>query len=197
MSTNTNRLLIDVDGTVCHNLPRICEHVNAKYDLSTTPEDVTEWSFHFEEIDKRIGEVAAHLLQNRTSWYIDDLSMFDNVKPVLKELNDIGLDLVVATHRPPETHEATERWFQDRDIPYDKFVEQVPENKAELRGDVLIDDHHEQVARAANTGKIGILMDQPYNNPVYHNRAYTVTSWIEVRDILEEREFIPQDGDSS
>lgn len=194
---SARRLLLDVDGTVCRNLPRICEHVNDTYGLSVTPEEVTEWSYHFEEIDQRIGEVADDLMRNKANWYIDGLAPLDDARVVLTELQEAGFEIVIVTHRLPETHEATRRWFDDHGIPFDEFVEDVPENKAELRGDVLIDDHHRQVEHAVESGKVGILMDQPYNQPVSHGRAVTVTSWIEIRDVLADQGLNSQEGDSS
>lgn len=176
------RVLVDVDGTLCRNLPRICEYVDREYGLSVDPADVDEWAYEFEEIGTDIGEVAAHLLRNRTNWYVDDLDPLPGAREGLRRLSAAGLEITIVTHRGPAAHEATREWLEENDMVYDEFLEEVPPNKGAVPGDVLVDDYHGHVSDAVAEGKLGIVMDQPYNHRP--EGAHLVDSWEAVVDLV-------------
>jgi uncharacterized HAD superfamily protein len=186
-SDSPKRALVDVDGTLCRNLPRVCEHVEVEYGLEISPEQITEWSYTFEEIGEEIEDVFDHLLSERPEWYLSELSPMEGARRGLRELKANGYEIWIVTHRPAETHHITEAWMDGHGLQYDRFVEQVPENKGDVPGDVLVDDYHGHVRDAVRKGKRGILIDHPYNRAPDHHRADVAESWREVADLLSEQ----------
>lgn len=178
------RVLVDVDGTICDDLPRVCEFIEAEYDRRISPEEITEWGYYVEDIDVELEDVFHYLFGNRPEWFLADLDPIPGSRRALERLSENGYELWIVTHRPPATHHLTERWLSDRGFTYDRFLTDVPETKADVPGDVLIDDYHEHVREVVETGRTGILMDRPYNTPLSHDRVVVASGWDDVLDLL-------------
>lgn len=183
-NSSSKRVLVDVDGTICQNLPRLCDYLELTYDITLRPEQVTEWSYEFDEIDKNIGDVFDSLFEERPEWYLSNLSPVEGSQRGLRELRANGYEVWIVTHRPAETHQLTKDWLEKCGFEYDKFVEQVPENKGKVPGAVLVDDYHQHVLDAAQVGKQGILMDHPYNCDPSHESVRVANSWNDVVTFL-------------
>jgi uncharacterized HAD superfamily protein len=185
------RILVDVDGTLCRNLVRICEYVEQEYGVTTDPEDVDEWMYEFEEAGITVGEVAETLLRDHEEWYLKPLRPLAKARIGLEQLSAAGVEIVVLTHRLPSTHATTREWLDEHDLVYDEFVEDVPENKAAVPGDVLVDDFHGNIRDAVEAGMGGILFDQPYNSSLSSPRAAVAESWDDVVHLLLEDDSFP------
>jgi 5'(3')-deoxyribonucleotidase len=177
------RVLVDVDGTLCWNLPRVCEYLDTEYGVDIEPDAISEWSYRFEGIDAEIGEVIERMLTQRPAWFLSDL---DPVPGARAALDAIGADneVWITTHRPPETHDLTRAWLADNGFSYDRFVEDVPGNKARIPGDVLVDDYHGNVRNAVDAGMLGVLFDRPYTEPVPGDRSVRVSTWADALEAL-------------
>lgn len=178
------RLLVDVDGTICNNLQRACQFIREEYGKDIHPDEITEWSYRFEDVGIELADVFEYLLRERPKWYLQDLEPVPEAKRALADLSKSGYELTIVTHRPPETHHLTKQWLSEQDFTYDEFVEDVPDNKADVDGDILIDDYHGHVRNAAEANMYSILMDRPYNTVPSHRRATVATSWDEVVEIV-------------
>lgn len=174
--------LVDVDGTLCLQLPRVCEYARTEYDLSLAPSDVTRWDHPLPELgeDRHIGHLIHELLDDHPEWFLSDLSPLDGAATALSRLRAAGHTVRIATHRTADTHHITRAWLDDNDIPYDEYVHDVPANKADLDGHVLVDDYHGHVADALAAGKRGVLMNQPYSDPTACDGAHVAGSWTDV-----------------
>lgn len=181
-----DRILVDVDGTICDNLPRACEFVEVEYGIDLSPADVTEWSYQVDGAGIPLADVFDQLLTDRPEWYLSDLEPIDGARRALRTLSSEGYEVWIVTHRPSETHDLTRRWLSDVGITYDQFVEDVPSNKAAVPGDVLVDDFHGHVQDAALAGIVGVLLDRPYNTVPAHNLAVLADGWEDVTDLLLE-----------
>lgn len=176
------RILIDVDGTLCLHLPRLCEFLEIAYGIEHPPEAITDWSYNFESAGVGIDEVITRLFDERAEWFLADLDPVPGGQAALDALSAAGHEIWIVTHRPAETHDLTRTWLAEQDISYDRYVADVPENKAAVGGDILIDDYHGHVADAVAAGMTGYAFDRPYTEPVAHDRAYTVSTWDDVLD---------------
>lgn len=183
-TNDINRLLVDVDGTLCQNLPRICEYVEMEYGVSTLPSEVDEWMYEFDEVGVTVGEVAAKLLEDLPEWYLEHLSPLPGACDGLRRLSDAGVEIAIVTHRNPETHAFTRDWLDRHDLVYDEYVEDVPDTKAVIDGDALVDDYHGNISDAVDAGMAGILIDHPYNSPLSSPRAAVAESWDEVVNLV-------------
>lgn len=180
----SQRILVDVDGTLCFNLPRLCEFVELEYGVEIAREEITDWSFRFEEAGVGIEEVITRLFEERPQWFLSDLDPVPGAKQALDALAAAGHEIQIVTHRPAETHHLTQRWLDEQGMHYDGYVEDVPANKAEVSGDVLVDDFHGHVADAVDAGMHGVLFDRPYTESVGHEQAIRVSTWTDVLDAL-------------
>lgn len=177
-------ILLDLDGTVCWQLPRVCEYLHHEYDVRVDPWSIDEWSWEVPGHDCHVGEVIAELMDERPAWFLDAAEPLPGVAGALAALSDAGYRIHVATHRTRATHDVSRGWLDRHDLPYDRFVEDVPRNKADLEGDVLVDDYHRNVADAVAAGKVGVLFRQPYSDPAVCEGAHVVDSWRDVRRLF-------------
>lgn len=180
LGAESRRILVDVDGTLCFNLPRLCEFVEREYGVEISREEITDWSFQFEEIDVGITDVITQLFDEYPEWFLADLEPVPGAREALDSLAATGHEIQIVTHRPAETHHLTQQWLDEQGMYYDGYVEDVPENKAEVTGDVLIDDFHGHIADAVDAGMQGILFDRPYTEEVGHEQAIRVSTWTDV-----------------
>ena len=177
-------LLVDLDGVVADNLPRLCTHLREEYGHDVDPADVDDWAYDVPGADGHVGTVIAELMTDRPEWYFGGMDPMDGVADALAALRE-RYRVEIATHRLPETHDVSKAWLAEHGIPYDEFHEMVPTDKGALAGDALVDDYHGNVADAIAAGKTGLLMRQPYSEPGDCDGAHVVDSWDEVRNLLE------------
>lgn len=177
-------LLVDLDGVVARQLPRLTAYLRTEYDLDVSPSDIDDWSYPLPDGDEHVGDVIQRLMRERPEWYFGGMEPADGVANALSDLrSDYRID--IATHRIPKTHDVSKAWLDDHDIPFDAFHEEVPANKGSVPGDALIDDYHGNVADALAAGKEGVLMRQPYSDPSACDGAHVADTWDDVRRIFE------------
>lgn len=178
-------VLLDLDGTVCWQLPRVAEYLDEAYGVDVHPTEIDEWSWPVPGHDCHVGEVIDELMRERPRWFLDAAEPLPGVRDALGRLSAAGYDLHVCTHRLPHTHDVSADWLDRHGVPYDHFVDEVPRDKGAVPGDVLVDDYHENVADAIAAGKTGILMRQPYSDPSACGDAHVVEEWAEVPPLFD------------
>ncbi len=176
-------LLVDLDGVVAEQLPRLCTYLRREYDHHVAPADINEWSYDVPGIDGHIGDVIHELMAEHAEWYFGGMDPRPGVADTLSALSS-AYRIEIATHRIPETHDVSKAWLDEHDIHYDAFHDVVPRNKGSVPGDALIDDYHGNVANAIEAGKAGFLMRQPYSDPAACGDAHVVDSWDDVRTLF-------------
>jgi 5'(3')-deoxyribonucleotidase len=176
-------LLVDLDGVVADQLPRLCTYLNDELGLDVTPSDIDDWSYDVPGVDGHVGTVITELMTDHPEWYFGGMDPTPGVADTLGDLRS-EYRVEIATHRVPDTHEVSKAWLDDHGIPYDDFHEEVPSDKGAVPGDALIDDYHRNVANALDAGKTGFLMRQPYSDPTACDGAHVVDSWDDMRRLL-------------
>lgn len=177
-------LLVDLDGTCCWQLPRACEYLRLEYGVDLAPAAIDAWRYPIPGTDRHIGEVIVELTEERPEWYLDAAEPLPGVREGLRALRAAGYRVHVATHRGRETHPISRAWLDRHDLPYDRFVADVPANKGQLPGAALVDDYHGNVADALRAGKAGVLFRQPYSDLSACPGAHVVDSWRELRSLF-------------
>lgn len=154
---------VDLDHTTFNPLPAICAAANDKYDLCWEPTDITAYKQPIPGTDDTIATVIYELHTDPS--FIQEMEPMPGAIDALKALSDAGATINIVTHREPSTFEWTRHSLDEQGVPYDHFVEDVPENKADIDHpiDILIDDLHPMVEGMADIGKDGILFLRPYN----------------------------------
>lgn len=177
-------LLVDLDGVVADQLPRLCTYLAEAYDHEVPPEAIDDWTYPVPGFDGHIGDVIRELMAERAEWFFGGMDPVPGVRDALDAIGD-EYHVEIATHRIPETHDVSKAWLDDLDIPYDDFHHEVPPNKGAVPGDALIDDYHGNVANALDAGKTGFLMRRPYSDPSACDGAHVVENWDDVRAIFD------------
>ena len=176
-------LLVDLDGVVADNLPRLCTYLQDTYGHEATPADIDEWTYEVPEADGHVGGVIAELMADHAAWYLGGMEPCPGAADALDRLRE-RYRVEIATHRIPETHDVSKAWLAEHGIVYDAFHDEVPNDKGALAGDALIDDYHGNVGDALSAGKTGVLMRQPYSDPTAVDGAHVVDSWADVTRLL-------------
>jgi 5'(3')-deoxyribonucleotidase len=176
-------LLVDLDGVLADNLPRLCTYLREAYDHDVRPQEVDDWRYEVPGVDGHVGDVIGELMADQPEWYFGGMDPQPGAPAALDALAD-RYRVDVATHRLPETHDVSKAWLDDHDVLYDTFHETVPDDKGALAGDALIDDYHGNVRDALTAGKTGVLMRQPYSDPDACDGAHVVDTWDEVTGLL-------------
>ncbi|MFC5972387.1 hypothetical protein ACFPYI_13685 [Halomarina salina] len=171
------RILVDVDGTLCDNLPRLVEYVDREHGAALDPAAVTEWQYHVPEVGMHVGELIDDAMADHPEWFLLGMDPLPGAADGLARLREAGYEVHIATHRPATTHDVTREWLEAHGIPFDGYEEAVPRNKAELEGHALVDDYHRNVGDALAAGKAGALFRQPYSDPTACDGALVVESW--------------------
>ena len=179
-------LLVDLDGTVADQLPRVCEYLDTAHGVDVTPAEIDAWSWPVPDPapHSHIGETIAELMQERPEWFLGSLDPIPGAVDGVTALSDAGYEIHVATHRIPETHAVSKAWLDEQGVPYDRFVHDVPANKGRLDGDVLLDDYHANVADALDAGTAGVLVRQPYSDPSACEPAPVAEDWDDIVDLF-------------
>ena len=176
-------LLVDLDGVVAEQLPRLCAYLRREYDRDVDPDHIDDWSYDVPGTDVHIGDVIGELMANHSEWYFGGMEPRQGVADAISALRS-EYRIEIATHRIPETHEVSKAWLDEHGIGYDAFHDEVPRDKGAVPGDALIDDYHGNVANAISAGKVGFLMRQPYSDPDACDGAHVVETWDDVRTLF-------------
>ncbi|MFO7925086.1 MAG: 5' nucleotidase, NT5C type [Halobacteriota archaeon] len=176
-------LLVDLDGVVAEQLPRLCTYLRHEYDHDVEPNEIDSWSYEVPGVDGHVGHVIGELMTDHAEWYFGGMEPRPGVAETLSTLRS-AYRIEIATHRIPETHDVSKAWLDEHGIAYDAFHDEVPRDKGALAGDALIDDYHGNVANALSAGKAGFLMRQPYSDPAACDGAHVVESWDDVRTLF-------------
>ncbi len=176
-------LLVDLDGVVAKQLPRLCTYLRREYDHEVAPADIDDWSYDVPGTGAHIGDVIGELMTDHSEWYFGGMEPTPGAAKALSALRS-EYRIEIATHRIPETHDVSKAWLDEHGIGYDAFHDEVPRDKGALPGDALIDDYHGNVANALSAGKTGLLMRQPYSDPDACDGAHVVETWNDVRTLF-------------
>lgn len=154
------RILVDVDGVIC-NFCQVYLHELAMFSGRYHKEsDVTDWHF-----DKCVSSEA----EDRAVWrwlQVEDavrtIPEYPGATDFLASLRARGQVVAVTTpaNTPRWCYERTQ-WLLDRGFKSEEII--FAKDKSLVRGDVLIDDHPENVNAFAGAGGVGILLDRPWN----------------------------------
>ncbi|MEA1932373.1 MAG: hypothetical protein U9O06_12615 [Euryarchaeota archaeon] len=176
-TTTEKTVLLDVDGTLCDNVPRLLDYIDDECGVALTRDAITEWSFSVPGTDLDIGDLIRRALDERPEWFLLGMEPIAGAAEAARWLDHQGHTVRIATHRPPESHPLTAQWLDEHEIPHDGIIQEVPQNKGRLDGDLLIDDYHINVGNALAAGKAAGLFVQPYSDPTRCSEAVVAETW--------------------
>ncbi|MFT4884920.1 MAG: hypothetical protein ACI8U4_002438, partial [Natronomonas sp.] len=91
-------LLVDLDGVVADQLPRLCTYLNDELGLDVTPSDIDDWSYDVPGVDGHVGTVITELMTDHPEWYFGGMDPTPGVADTLGDLRS-EYRVEIATHR--------------------------------------------------------------------------------------------------
>lgn len=178
-----NRILVDFDGVIGDVITPALERAYSERLLprKILYSEVDRWHWTF-------GDFSLEILIE----YLKDEKFTKLIMPydrAIKSLQRIAfVDSVhIATACPPEGDEYRKEWLFGWWVNIDRYINTWEIDKSTLEGDILIDDSAENVNSWAKTGRIAILMRQPWNiKERIHPKVITAWNWSDVMRYLYE-----------
>lgn len=206
MNDNQNikfRLGVDLDGVI-YNFEQ--EFKNYYSELKNIPitslPSPKQWAFYedygltTEEYYSIAGEAAIK------SQIFTQGDVYPGAREGMRELCDLGLDIVIITAREMSTNPEhmdiiksnTEEWLGKNDIPYHELI--ISNDKTKHNLGVLVDDNLSNIEAILLSGGVGFVWDQPWNrNNNFYSRIRNWNDFVfemqylqaRVKDVLEKR----------
>ena len=179
-------ICIDIDGTITspyHYLP----YLNSIYNKKLTEEDFT--TVYWAEL---YGDTLEGMLDKLHSKYMNSYSeakVVEGVKDVIDELYKDN-NLFFVTARNYSLTQITQDWLKKQQLSQIPLYSLGTDNKLhkanELKCDIFIEDHPNNALNLANGGIKVILIDWNYNKGVEHQNITRVSSWKEIKDVIDK-----------
>lgn len=175
-------IFVDMDDVLTDLLTPWLHRLNKISSYTHTSEDINVW-----DMRKHYPDVSPAILYGM----LDDWYFWENVKPIegaytyLKKIVEDGHNVKIATASSPHSfyEKVTKCLLKHFDFIPSKDVICI-NDKSLLRGDVLIDDYHENLRKFQG---VRILKNAPYNKDCddvcYHFRA---DNWKIIYEIVKE-----------
>ncbi len=172
------KIVVDIDNTLWDFAPVLYEHLRKINPDTPRPVEWRQWDFWR-------PYVSSHQLYT----VIRDIHMEQDSHPIypdapsfLASLRDLGLYIVIASHREKGTLEATTRWLLKHSLRFDEV--HLSNDKSVLFSDswAVIDDSPVTLRKAAESGVIRAGLRTPWNREGDHPLFDTLA---EVLDYLQ------------
>lgn len=150
------RVGLDIDGVLCDHVAGISKWVWKEYGVRLRKQDVTSWDVGVGPT--RLVEVLAEAYKDPA--VVEHLPVVHGAQAGVRALRR-EFALTVISTRPDYAQAATLSWLRKRFGKLDTIF--VRDRKTQSRVDVLVDDYPRNVTQFAEDGRLGILLDQPWN----------------------------------
>lgn len=178
-------ICIDIDGTVTspyHYMP----YLNSIYNKNLTEEDFTTvfWA-------ELYGDTLEGMLDKLHSKYLNsytEAKVVEGVKETIDELYKEN-NLFFVTARSADLEKITRNWLEKQQLSqvplYLLGTDKKLNMAKELKCDIFIEDHPKNALNLAYSGIKVILIDCNYNKNVEHENIIRVSSWREIKDVID------------
>lgn len=190
MEATKRTIGIDVDGVLADSVSRWVQEADRRFGVRAAKKDVVQYDLHklFTSISH---EEVVELFRLVWSDY-EKIRLEDPAIPsILSRLHN-QFRIYIATATSASRRELT-KWLEQNGIVYDNLI-QLPHHtdKPKLDSvDIYIDDQAEVIEDVARSGRIGILLRQPWNaglvRDVKDPRIIVAYNWREIEQILLTR----------
>ncbi len=178
------KIALDIDSTLHHYWDLLDEIAQTRFGVALPYEQQRDWGITRLERDQLIAAVR----ETHTDENIEAAEPYPGAVEAVRGWHADGHWIHVTSHRSGEAREATERWLDSIDMPYDDLhcsFDKVT-RCAELGIDVLVDDSPVNLIRAAGEGIVAATIVHPWNvELVESGGAIGGRDWHELGEKLE------------
>ncbi|MEK3955919.1 5' nucleotidase, NT5C type [Psychrobacillus sp. FSL K6-1464] len=189
-------ILLDMDDVMANFSAEWIRLYNEEYSDSLTQNDLTEWDaslFTKPECGMKIYDYL------RNPGLFRNLIVADGCKDVLKDLTELGAEVIIVTDSPQgcsfgqsdwrgsNPTDDKRAWLQEHFpfIPKENFV--VTSKKWLVQGDILIDDKPSTILKFQELGRKVVAMSRPCNQKI--DAQLRADNWFVLHDILIQECF--------
>ncbi len=174
------KIVVDIDNTLWDFAPVLYERLRRLNPNMTLPAEWRAWDFW-----------RPYLTSHELYEAIRDLHMEQDTYPVypeaskfLSSLKELGLYIIIASHREKGTLDATTRWLTKHSLPFDEV--HLSHDKSILFPDcwAAIDDSPVTLEKAAAAGIVRAGLRTPWNE---HEDQPLFDNLMEVLDYIQNR----------
>jgi 5'(3')-deoxyribonucleotidase len=176
------RILLDIDGVICRFAQTYLECLVVLTGRIHSEDEVTTWDFSKSVASPEEDAQVWHLIERPD--VVSRLEEYPGAMVFLEALRTRGQ--VVAVTSPANTPRwcyERAQWLRDRRFTSRQIV--FASDKALVRGDVLIDDHPDNVQAFVDAGGVGILLDRPWNRNAEGQNAFRAVDYAEVLYLVD------------
>jgi hypothetical protein len=155
------RIAVDVDSTLHHYWDQFAAIAKKRFGVELAYETQLTW-----EISRlRPEQAKACLDESHTEPHILAAEPYPGAVETIRKWHEAGHFIQITSHRTRAAHDATARWLERIDLPYDEL--HCSDDKVarclELGIDVLIDDSPATLLKAAEAGITPATIVHPWN----------------------------------
>ncbi|MDE1860557.1 MAG: hypothetical protein KGH72_02450 [Candidatus Micrarchaeota archaeon] len=181
---------IDVDGVLADSIRIWLQEAEQRFGIKADKEDIVKYDLPglFNSIDyKDTIDLFRLAWKGHHRIGLEDPA----IPSILDNLRD-RFRICITTASDAETSEVR-AWLKNNRIFYDElFHLPTPDDKHRLDSiDIYIDDHAEVIENVARSGRVGIMLRQPWNDDAIttmnHPRIVVAYNWREIEQLLLAR----------
>ena len=158
------RIAIDIDSTLHHYWNVLSDAAKRRFGIDLPYEEQLDWGI------TRLRPDQLRLCIDET--HCDAAILSGNPYPdaveTVRRWRDAGHFIHITSHREPRAQDATERWLERIDLPFDELhcsFDKVG-RCVEIGIELLIDDSPQNIARAIESGITVATISHPWNRDV-------------------------------
>jgi len=178
------RIALDIDSTLHHYWDLLDEIAQRRYGVALPYAEQREWGITQLEHD----QLVACVRETHTDENIESAEPYPGAVETVRGWREAGHWIHVTSHRSSGAHDATVRWLERIDMPYDDLhcsFDKVT-RCVELGIDVLVDDSPVNLLQAADHGIVAATIVHPWNSELVESgRVIGAPDWRALGDRLE------------
>jgi hypothetical protein len=178
------RIAIDIDSTLHHYWNVLSDAAKRRFGIDLPYEEQLDWGI------TRLRPDQLRLCIDET--HCDAAILSGNPYPdaveTVRRWRDAGHFIHITSHREPRAQDATERWLERIDLPFDELhcsFDKVG-RCVEIGIELLIDDSPQNIARAIESGITVATISHPWNRDVCEEEdVICAANWRELAAQLD------------
>jgi 5'(3')-deoxyribonucleotidase len=155
------KIAIDIDSTLHHYWPQFAAAAKRRFGVDLPYEHQVTWTIQ----QLRPEQVKACVAETHGPDTVLSAEPYPGAADVIRRWKRDGHFIHVTSHRATAAHEATQRWLEEKGVPYDDLYCSYDKvtRCAEIGIDVLIDDSPVNLERALAHGIRAATLVHPWN----------------------------------
>jgi uncharacterized protein len=155
------KIAIDIDSTLHHYWDQLSDAAQRRFGIALPYEEQVSWSITL----LRPEQVRACVAETHSAERVLAAEPYPGAVEAVRAWHAAGHFIHVTSHRTTESHEVTERWLKQIELPYDELYCSYDKvaRCSEIGIDVLIDDSPVTLERALTAGITAATLLHPWN----------------------------------